>query len=90
MERRQASLDGYIIGSPEIVVEVLSPSNTASELYEKEKICIQNGCLEFWVVDPKTREVRVTTSNGTVHYYAPGDQIPLYFGASIPVASIFE
>ena len=30
---------GYLQGAPELVIEVLSPSNTASEMYEKEQLC---------------------------------------------------
>jgi Uma2 family endonuclease len=82
--------NGYLMGAPEIVVEVISPSNTVSEMNEKERLCLQNGCREFWIVDPHRREVRVTTPNGPVAFYRPGDQIPLYFGGSIRTDSIFE
>jgi len=34
-------------GAPDLVIEVLSPSNTASEILEKEQICLENGCREF-------------------------------------------
>lgn len=39
--------EGYIQGAPDLVVEVLSPSNTAREMYEKEQLCLTHGCQEF-------------------------------------------
>src|SRR5581483_2323040 len=30
-------------GAPELVVEVLSPSNTVAEMNDKEKLCLENG-----------------------------------------------
>src|SRR5258708_7817454 len=32
-----------LAGSPEIVVEVLSPSNTAAEIMDKKTICLESG-----------------------------------------------
>ena len=37
----------YLHGAPELVIEVLSPSNTVSEMSEREAMCLANGCLEF-------------------------------------------
>jgi Uma2 family endonuclease len=78
-------------GAPDIVIEVLSPSNTASEIPEKEQLCLENGCREFWVMDDKRKEVRVTTADGRVATYKPGQSIPIGMlgSASITVDSIF-
>jgi Uma2 family endonuclease len=51
-------------GAPESVIEVLSPSNTTAEMYEKEKLCLENGTKEFWVVDSGLRQVKVSTPDG--------------------------
>lgn len=37
--------------SPEIVVEVLSPSNSGDEIRNKRKAVFAEGALEFWVCD---------------------------------------
>jgi Uma2 family endonuclease len=81
--------DGHLMGSPELVAEVLSPSNTASEIFEKERLCLENGCREFWVVDPRRRIVKVSTSDGHSHTYQTGQQIPLMFGGQLEVNAIF-
>jgi hypothetical protein len=38
-----------IWGAPDLVVEILDPSNSATEIYDKEKLCLENGAKEFWV-----------------------------------------
>jgi Uma2 family endonuclease len=53
--------DEYLMGAPELVVEVLSPSNTMDEILERQCICLENGCVSFWTVDPKRQIVTVTT-----------------------------
>jgi len=82
--------DRYFEGVPEIVIEVLSPSNTAAEMLDKEQLCLENGAQEFWVVDPKSRQVKVSTSDGRTMIYKAGQQIPLLFGGVIAVSEIFE
>jgi Uma2 family endonuclease len=79
-------------GAPDIVIEVLSPSNTAREMLEKEALCLENGCREFWVVDEKTRQIRISTADGRVTTYKPGQMIPLaLFGTGeLAVDSIFS
>jgi Uma2 family endonuclease len=79
-------------GAPDLVIEVLSPSNTADEIYDKEKLCLENGAREFWVVDAERRQVKVTTPDGLTVTYHAGQEIPLaLFGdARIAVDAIFR
>jgi Uma2 family endonuclease len=80
----------YFEGAPEIVIEVLSPSNSASEMLDKEQLCLENGAKEFWVVDPERKHVRVSTADGRFAEYKAGQEIPLFFGGAIAVSEIFE
>jgi len=82
---------GQFMGVPEIVVEVLSPSNTASEMLAKEQLCLQNGGREFWIVDIERRQVKVSTPDGHTVTYRTGQQIPLFFAptATLAVEAIF-
>jgi Uma2 family endonuclease len=82
-------VQGYLQGAPELVIEVLSPSNTAAEIQDKKEICLENGTVEFWVVDAKRHHVKVTTREGRTAIYKAGQQIPLFFGGSIAVDAIF-
>jgi Uma2 family endonuclease len=78
-------------GAPDIVIEVLSPSNTIDEMKEREQICLQNGAKEFWVVDPKRRRVKVSTPDGVTITYHSGQEIPLrvFGGGGLKVDDIF-
>ena len=83
--------EGYFHGVPELVVEVLSSSNTASDLYERESLCLENGCREFWIVDPARRNVRVSTPDGKTVTLTAGQEIllPLFNGGKLLVQDIF-
>ena len=81
--------EGNLQGVPEIVIEVLSPSNTASEMLDREQICLENGAREFWVVDPVRLQVKVSTPDGHSVTYKSGREIPLLFGGTLAVNSIF-
>ncbi len=42
---------GYPVGSPQLVVEVKSPSNNLSELEDKAALFLAEGALAVWIVD---------------------------------------
>jgi Uma2 family endonuclease len=86
---RWDAIDRYLFGAPELVIEVLSPSNTKAEMQERERICVENGSVEFWAVDTERCEVRVATRGGQATYKA-GQRIPLFFGGTIAVDEIFR
>jgi len=78
---QQADPEDNIRGAPDLVIEVLSPSNTAVEIFEKERIGLSNGAQEFWVVDPDRRQVKVPTTDGRTVTY-PADAEISFPGAS--------
>lgn len=78
-------------GSPELVIEVLSPSNTRAEMHEKAVLCLSTGAQEFWVVDPKRRSISVTPRAGEAVVYRDGERIPLRMcDADVAVSEIFD
>jgi len=81
---------GHFRGVPEMVIEVLSPSNTAAEMLDKEQICLENGGREFWVVDIDRRQVKVSTPDGRTVAYKSGQEIPLLFGGRLALDEIFR
>jgi Uma2 family endonuclease len=91
-ERWEAqSKDDYFHGAPDLVVEVLSPSNTMAEMRDKRKLCLANGSVEFWLVDPSQRDVEVWTRDGRSVTYGAGQRIPLFFApdSTVDVDAIF-
>ncbi len=81
----------HLDGAPDLVVEVLSPSNTAAEILDRRNLCLENGSREFWLVDIEHRQVEVSTPDGHSITYKPAQHIPLFFspGATLAVDAIF-
>ena len=89
--------DGFVPGAPDIAVEVVSPSNTASEMERKVREYLTAGSQRVWVVHSATpaapRQVLIHRSDGTILTYTNDDVITdeeLLPGFSLPLAEIFE
>ena len=54
--------DGYFPGAPDIAVEVISPSDSYTEVEEKVADWLNAGTLAVIVVDPRRRTVKVHRS----------------------------
>ncbi len=81
----------YFSGVPEIVIEVLSPSNTASEMLDRETICLRNGGKEFWLVDPNRKTVKVVRADGYSQVYGVEGAIESgVLDGRIAVSDIFD
>jgi Uma2 family endonuclease len=46
-------------GAPDLVVEIISPSNKTKEQNEKKALYESAGVLEYWTIFPKKRQVKV-------------------------------
>jgi len=46
-------------GAPDLVVEILSPSNTAIEMRRKLNIYREAGVPEIWIVDPEEKNIDI-------------------------------
>lgn len=55
---------GYIDGSPDLAVEIVSPGDTAEEIEAKVQDYLTYGTRLVWVVQPKTRTVTAYYSDG--------------------------
>ena len=88
----QADREGIFRGVPELVIEILSPSNTVAEMNDKEQLCLENGCREFWVVDMDLPQVKISTPDGVTRTFRAGQEIPLdLFGTgTLKLDAIFE
>jgi len=54
-------------GAPDLVVEILSPSNTAIEMERKFALYLEAGVREYWVVDPENKRLKVSCfKDGTI------------------------
>lgn len=79
--------------APDLAVEVLSPSETASSLAEKLHDYTVAGTSLIWVVDPERRSVTIVATHSPVRSLYEGDMLD--GGAVVPgftcsVADIFD
>jgi Uma2 family endonuclease len=88
---QQTDPNDVLHGAPELVIEVLSPSNTASEINDKEKLCLENASKEFWVVDSDLRQVKVLRPDGITTTFRSRQEISLaaFQGGALKVHDIF-
>jgi Uma2 family endonuclease len=56
---------GWIRGAPDVAIEILSPSDTASAMQEKTLDYFGGGARQVWIVDPHARSVTVYRADGT-------------------------
>jgi len=50
---------GSVNGAPDMVIEILSPSNTHSELFLKFNYYLEAGVKEYWIIDPEIKRIQV-------------------------------
>jgi Uma2 family endonuclease len=51
----QVTEDGRYTGVPDLLIEVLSPSNKEYDLIKKKDLYEKFGVQEYWIVDPDTK-----------------------------------
>ncbi|MPZ22310.1 MAG: Uma2 family endonuclease [Dehalococcoidia bacterium] len=84
---------GFVSGAPDLVVEVLSPSNSAREMTEKVEQYLTAGCRLLWIVDPEGRSVTVWMPDRTARLLHDADEIDggdVLAGFSCPISRFFE
>jgi len=84
--------DGWPELAPDLVVEVVSPSETASQINRKVRQFLAAGSQSVWVVYPDTRSVDVFESTGQHRVMKIGGTLttPALPGFELTVAAIFE
>lgn len=87
----EATVAGYLVGAPELVIEVVSRSNAATDLNGRRRLCLRGGCQEFWLVYPDDWSVQVWTPDAVGRDFNEADQIrsSLFGTDKVPVSQIF-
>jgi Uma2 family endonuclease len=51
-------------GAPDLVIEILSPSNNVQEMYRKLRLYERVGVREYWLVNPEKQSVQINDFTG--------------------------
>ena len=82
---------GYYSGTPDVAVEVLSPSDRRSRVEWKTDLWLSLGARSVWVVNPKLRTVEVVRASGRKLFHESDelvdDTVP---GFHVAVSEIFN
>lgn len=85
--------EGHERVAPNLVVEVVSPNDSAEDLNEKLRDFLGAGVPLIWVLYPQTRTVQVHRGGGTGAWRSDGDTLDgegIVPGFRCPVAELFK
>jgi len=57
------------VGAPELIIEIISPSNQAHDLVKKLNLYMQYGVKEYWIVNPLLNTVQIYVLNEEGQYH---------------------
>jgi Uma2 family endonuclease len=84
--------DEYLVYTPDLIIEVLSPSNRPAKTKRQRLVAFSAGTSEFWVIDPSLRTIEVSLPGKPSRIYTSEETIPVAVlpGALFPVRMLFE
>jgi Uma2 family endonuclease len=84
---------GYLSTAPELVVEIVSPTDRWQDVRRKIEEYFAIGVQWVWIVEPDHRDVLVYSSSTEMRKFGEGDILTgegVLEGFSLPVAELFE
>lgn len=90
---RFKSSKGYVYLAPDLVVEIISPTERPGAIREKLNEYLEYGVKQVWQVFPENQQIVVNFPDGTAKTYGIGDTISggdLLPGFELDVKTIFE
>lgn len=79
--------------APDLAVEIVSPSNTVSEIHQKVMDYLDAGTRVVWVMDPGSRSVTVYRSRDDVRWVTGDQELdaePVLPGLRLRLSELFE
>ena len=86
-------ITGYSEVVPDLVVEIVSPSDTVREMYDRACMWLRHGVRLVWVAYPDTRTVDVFRQDATTVTLSEDDVLdgdPVLPRFTLPVREVFE
>ena len=81
-DNKNVKIEGTVIGAPDLVVEIISPSSIRRDYHQKKDIYESHKVLEYWIVDPANQAVEV--------FRLQGDKYELIAFAEKPEKTVFS
>ena len=84
------------VGSPDLVIEILSPGNSRREMKDKYDIYEQAGVKEYWVVFPSEQVLQIYSLKDGIYFsqrpYTRGDKVnsSVLVGLELDLDDVFE
>lgn len=82
-----------IEGAPDLVIEILSPSNSHLDRSTKKRLYFEVGVVEYWMVDPRSKTVEIFTnsSDAPILYSTKNTELnsPLLSGTTFQMENVF-
>ena len=94
-QRSQIVTRENVRGAPDLVVEILSPATAERDRTVKLDLYAQHGVIEYWIVDPDARTVKVLLRGeggfGVVGIYGEGETLrsPTLAGFNVALDEVF-
>ena len=79
------------IRASDVMIEIVSPSESASRLTAKVEFYLQNGAQSVWVVDPDQRRIDAYAPRKPMRTFRENDALvdPLPPGFELPLGAYF-
>ena len=71
-------------GSPDLIIEILSPATASYDVVKKRRLYEQNGIIEYWIVDPLHQIITRLYMNEALTKYRESE----YFGREDMISPI--
>lgn len=83
-------------GAPDLIIEILSPGNSRTEMKDKFELYQEAGVLEYWVVSPSEKTIQIWTLDEQGIYISRQPKVegdiattPIIFNLAVDVTEVF-
>lgn len=83
---------GFFPGSPDLAIEIVSPSDTYDEVHDKIDDYLSLGTHEVWVVRIKQRSIAIHRKGAPIQLFKQGETLgssEVLPGFSLPISDLF-